>query len=220
MTAATAHLTAARHERAVKAAEDAAIAHAFVPTAGSRSACVYCGKTRNAKAHKVTAAPAATGLVADLAEAATVQAAVTAAEETPAVRVVPRTTMEDRVEASMARAAAKRAEAEVADEVADEDAGHEHRPYRIGKVLREFVLAAEEGTYPAALVEHIAGRNVCYDGTATLRICAPEAERLIDAAGDLEVAVKGEDSPVPAAQRAPAVMAARAARRTLHKLFA
>jgi hypothetical protein len=92
---------------------------------------------------------------------------------------------------------------------------HEHRAYRIGKVLREFVLAAEKETYPAALVEHIASRNVCYDGTATLRLCFIDATDLSRAATDLEnAALSGEFQ-----AKAPAVMAARAARKSLAKLF-
>lgn len=80
----------------------------------------------------------------------------------------------------------------------------ETKAYRIGKLLRAFVLdhAAE---YPAGLVAHIETRNVCYDGTSTLRLTASWAEALINAASDMDTEAK---------------VAARAARRTLYALFA
>lgn len=92
--------------------------------------------------------------------------------------------------------------------------------YRIGKILREWVLA-NEARYAPALVEHIKGRNVCYDDTATLRLSAAWAAELSAAATDVEnAALSGPDeAQMPVAQRAPAVMAARAARKGLAKLF-
>jgi hypothetical protein len=83
----------------------------------------------------------------------------------------------------------------------------ETKAYRIGKLLREFVLASDDDGHhqvSAALVEHVASRNVCYDGTATLRLTPAFAEELINAASAMDAEAKA---------------AARAARRTLYALF-
>jgi hypothetical protein len=96
-------------------------------------------------------------------------------------------------------------------------AEEETQAYRIGKVLREWTLATGA---PSALVEHITGRNVCYDGTATLRLTAEWAEELSGFATALENAALSGADEVPVAMRAPAVRAARASRTTLGKLFA
>jgi hypothetical protein len=88
--------------------------------------------------------------------------------------------------------------------------------YRIGKVLREWVLANDADSELAA---YIITRNVCYDGTATLRVTAKCAQELSWLATDLEnAAVKG-DTRIAAAAKAPSIMAARAARKTLGNLF-
>jgi chemotaxis protein histidine kinase CheA len=86
--------------------------------------------------------------------------------------------------------------------------------YRIGKVLREWVLANDADSDLAA---HITTRNVCYDGTATLRLTAKWAQELGWLATDLENAAIRGDARVAA--KAPAVMAARAARKGLDRLF-
>jgi hypothetical protein len=93
------------------------------------------------------------------------------------------------------------------------------RAYRVGKVLREWVLSRVTPA-DSALVEHITGRNVCYDGTATLRLTAEWAEELSGHATDLEnAAMSADENPVPVALRAPSIMAARAAQKGLAKLF-
>lgn len=82
------------------------------------------------------------------------------------------------------------------------------KAYRIGKLLREFVLAGDDNGHhavSAALRDHVASRNVCYDGTATLRLTPAFAEELINAASEMDAEAKA---------------AARAARRTLYALFA
>lgn len=92
--------------------------------------------------------------------------------------------------------------------------------WRIGKLLREFILEGAPATAASsALVEHISSRNVCYDGTATLRVTAAWAEELSAAATALENAATGEKATVEAALRAPSVRAARASRTGLAKLF-
>jgi hypothetical protein len=83
-------------------------------------------------------------------------------------------------------------------------AAEETRAYRIGKLLRTWVLARGADSYDAALVAHITGANVCYDGTSTLRLTPRWAEVLVDAASDMDREHKA---------------AARAARRTLYALF-
>jgi hypothetical protein len=92
----------------------------------------------------------------------------------------------------------------------------ETKAYRIGKVLREFILASVTPA-DSDLVAHIASRNVCYDGTATLRVTAKWAQELSWLATDLENAAVKDDSRVAA--KAPAIMAARSARKTLGNLF-
>jgi hypothetical protein len=88
------------------------------------------------------------------------------------------------------------------------------KAYRIGKILREWVTE-DTSRISSALGAHIASRNVCYDGTATLRLTAVWAEELSAAATELEnAALSGEFQ-----TKAPAVMAARAARKGLAKLF-
>lgn len=83
------------------------------------------------------------------------------------------------------------------------------KAYRIGKVLRDFILE-HPADYDAIVVDHLATRNVCYDGTATLRVSFQAAAELTKAAKDLE-----------ASATAPwALMAARSAQKTLAKLFA
>jgi hypothetical protein len=115
-----------------------------------------------------------------------------------------------RVETPAAKPVEKMAAAVAAKKAAKDDTV----AYRIGKVLREFVLANAAG-YAPALVEHIKGRNVCYDGTATLRLTVAWVAELSAAATDLEnAALAGEFQ-----AKAPAVMAARAARKGLAKLF-
>ena len=79
------------------------------------------------------------------------------------------------------------------------------KAYRIGKLLRTWVLARGADSYDAALVAHITAANECYDGTATLRLTAAWSEVLINAAADMDREHKA---------------AARAARRTLYALFA
>lgn len=82
------------------------------------------------------------------------------------------------------------------------------KAYRIGKLLREFVLAGDDNGHhavSAALRDHVASRNVCYDGTATLRLTPAFAEELINAASEMDAEAKA---------------AARAARRVLYALFA
>jgi hypothetical protein len=251
----------------------ATAAHTFAPTAGSRSACADCGKTRNAKAHKLAATPftaeenaaleadaaaelAAEQAVIDAAEAAREAAWEAAQQESPAdarsaratelagavtagavsfdaaaaellggapvetpaeriarsaelsaavaadvaqVREVPRTEVEDRVEAAMT------AEVPV-------------KSWRIGKVLRDFILA-NEADYDTALVLHMRDRNVCYDGTSTLRLSPAWARGLSAAATDLEDAAVSGDARIATTLRAPSVNAARAARKGLAKLF-
>lgn len=92
--------------------------------------------------------------------------------------------------------------------------------YRIGKVLREFILT-QVTPADSELVAHIVGRNVCYDGTATLRVTPEWVAELSAFATALENdALSGEKSTLAASLRAPAVNAARGARKTLGALFA
>jgi hypothetical protein len=99
------------------------------------------------------------------------------------------------------------AEPAPAPEVTEETpaAAEETKAYRIGKLLRTWVLHDRNGSYDPALVAHIDAANVCYDGTATLRLTPRWAEILVDAASDMDAEHKA---------------AARAARRTLYALFA
>jgi hypothetical protein len=95
----------------------------------------------------------------------------------------------------------------VTEEAPAAPAATDTKAYRIGKLLREYVLAhaaSDELRVSSALVAHVASRNVCYDGTATLRLTPAWAEELINAASEMDAEAKA---------------AARAARRTLYALF-
>lgn len=116
--------------------------------------------------------------------------------------------------ARLEKAMAKQAPAKPAPAKAASDT----QAWRIGKLLREWVLAHPRDT-DAVLVDHIATRNVCYDGTATLRVSAQWVEELSAAATALENAATGTEATVEAALRAPSVRAARASRTGLAKLF-
>jgi hypothetical protein len=192
--AATAERETRRQEAiAAQAAEDATVAEAIaaaVPEEASADA-------RQARAAELAEAVAAGDVSFDAAAAELLGGAPVAP-----LAVVTLDGQETTVEAT-ATPAAKPAKAKD-DTVA----------YRIGKILREWVLA-NEARYAPALVEHIKGRNVCYDDTATLRLSAAWAAELSAAATDVEnAALSGEFQ-----AKAPAVMAARAARKGLAKLF-
>jgi hypothetical protein len=134
-----------------------------------------------------------------------------AAEEAEAAELAARDAAD--AAAEVARKAAW--DAREAERVAAAEApAEETKAYRVGKVLREWVLANDADSDLAA---HIKGRNVCYDGTATLRVTAKWAQELSWLATDLEnAAIKG-DARVTA--KAPAIMAARAAQKTVANLF-
>jgi hypothetical protein len=195
-----------------------------------KAKCVRCGLGRGAKVHKVPAtvetpeehdkaakespADAREARAAELAEAvaagdvsfdaAAAELLGGAAPVTAPLAVVTLDGQETAVEVTATPAAkpAKAGDATVA--------------YRIGKVLREWILANDADSDLAA---HIASRNVCYDGTATVRVTAKWAQELSWLATDLEnAAVKG-DARIAATAKAPSIMAARAARKTLSNLF-
>lgn len=172
-----------------------------------------CGETGPADARQERADELAEAVAAGEVDFDTAVAELLggAAASPAVVREVPRTEVEDRVEASMARAAAKKADEATAP------AEEETKAYRIGKVLDEWITA-HAADYPADLVGYIAGRNLCYDGTRTLRVTPAWVEALSAVATDVENAALGEG--MDAALRAPAVRASRAARATLGKLFA
>jgi hypothetical protein len=146
--------------------------------------------------------------------AADTGAAIVAAVSPAAAKGVTRTEDGAVVLASGLVEGSAEANAAEAAESARFEAAHAAKPeadtkaYRIGKVLREYVLGADATAAPS-LVAHIASRNVCYDGTATLRLSFADAAVLAQMAADLE---KTATAPW-------ATMAARSAQKTLRNLF-